>query len=101
MDAGDILKTAWPLGHSLLNSFFFLPSVVRLGSLESEGNDAHCHSQIHGTKPRKPGWEPKQKQPGAGRRRIYSSFYKLLSAPLEGSQPTSSPKGRGKWLLMV
>lgn len=79
-----------------------LPEVM-LGSLESEGN-AHCHSQIHGTKPRKPGWEPRQKQPPreSGRLRIYSSLYKLLRAPLEGSQPTSSPgKEGGKWLLMA
>lgn len=48
------------LSHSLLN-FPSLPSEVRPGSLESERN-AHCHSQIHGTKP---GWEPRQK-PHAG-----------------------------------
>lgn len=48
------------LSHSLPN-FPPLPSEVRPGSLESERN-AHCHSQIHGTKP---GWEPRQK-PRAG-----------------------------------
>lgn len=84
------------LSHSLL-SFPSLPSEVRPGSLESERN-AHCHSQIHGTKP---GWEPRQKPHGQRRlRRAYSSLYKLPSAPLEGSQPTSSPgKKGGKWLL--
>lgn len=84
------------LSHSLLN-FPSLPSEVRPGSLESERN-AHCHSQIHGTKP---GWEPRQKpHAGGDLRRAYSSLYKLPSAPLEGSQPTSSPvKKGGKWLL--
>lgn len=56
----------WPgPGATLIQFFFSFPPEVRLGSLESEGN-AHCHSQIHGTKPRKPGWERRQKQLGAG-----------------------------------
>lgn len=92
-------RMARSLGHSLL--IFFPPTEVRLSSLESEGN-AHCHSQIHGTKPRKPGWEPRQKRPGRRQRRAYSSLYKLPSSPLEGSRPTSSPeKEAGKWLFMA
>lgn len=79
-----------------------LPPEVKLGSLESERN-AHCHSQIHGTKPWEPGWKPRQKQlRRRRRRRAYSLLYKLPIAPVEGSQPTSSPgKEGGKWLLMA
>lgn len=80
---------AWSLGYSLNEFFSFFLSLLptffppqspklSLGSLESEGN-AHCHSQIHGTKPRKPGWEPRQK--AVGRRRVEDIFLALQVAP--------------------
>ena len=80
---------AWSLGYSLNEFFSFFLSLLptffppqspklSLGSLESEGN-AHCHSQIHGTKPRKPGWEPRQKAVGRGR--VEDIFLALQVAP--------------------
>ena len=85
-------------GSSSLSSPLFSPQSpkVRLGSLESEGN-AHCHSQIHGTKPRKPGWEPRQK--AVGRRRLEDIFLALQVAQntLAGHPAHLEPlKGRGE-----
>lgn len=94
------LKWPWSLGHSRPIFFFFsFPPEVRLGSLESEGN-AHCHSQIHGTKPLEPGWELRQKQLGAGAGGCVPGSTRCPAHPGKAPSPPGAPERKrvhGSW----